>query len=178
MNYIFTSKRLQFRIWKESDLDAFAAMNSNKEVMQFYVNPYNVEVSKNLLMNLKQLFEKKGYTMFCVELKESNEFAGFVGIMDATFQTEPAIEIGWRLLPEFWNKGLATEGAKRCLKYAFEELSIEKIYAVTSIPNKPSERVMQKIGMKKVGEFMHPKIEEEHPLALHVKYLITANDFK
>jgi len=69
--------------------------------------------------------------------------------MDATFQTAPAIEIGWRLLPKFWNQGLATEGAKRCLQFAFEELNIGEIYAVTSIHNKPSERVMQKIGMKK-----------------------------
>jgi len=57
-------------------------------------------------------------------------------------------------------------------------LNIEEIYAVTSIPNKPSERVMQKIGMKKVGEFLHPKIEKNHTLALHVKYLISLNDWE
>lgn len=178
MNYIFSSKRLQFRNWNKNDLDAFAGMNSNVEVMQYYVNPYSIEVSKNLLHHLKQLFENKRYTMFCVEMKGANEFVGFIGVMDATFQTDPAIEIGWRLLPQFWNKGLATEGAKRCLQYAFEELYLKEIYAVTSIPNKPSERVMQKIGMKKVGEFLHPKIEESHTLALHVKYLISIDDWK
>jgi len=159
MNYIFTSKRLQFRNWTDTDLEAFAAMNSNPDVMRFYPALQSLEYSERILNHFIQLFIDKKYTMFCVETKASNEFIGFIGLMDATFQTEPAIEIGWRLLPQFWNKGLATEGAKRCLQYAFEELSINKIYAVTSIPNKPSEKVMQKIGMHKVGEFIHPKIE-------------------
>jgi len=174
MNYLFTSKRLQFRNWKDDDLTQFAEMNSNPEVMRFYTEPYTFDRSERLFQKLKQLYIDKKYTLFCVELIESNTFIGMIGIMDATFQTKPAIEIGWRLLPQFWNKGLATEGAKRCLQYAFDDLNIKEIYAVTSIPNKPSERVMQKIGLIKTDEFIHPKIDKNHALAKHVKYVISS----
>jgi len=174
MTNLFTSKRLQFRNWNEGDLEQFAAMNSNPEVMRYYTEPYALDRSKALLDRLKQMYIDKKYTLFCVELKDSNTFIGMIGIMDATFQTEPAIEIGWRLLPQYWNKGYATEGAKRSLQYGFNKMKIKDIYAVTSTVNKASERVMQKIGMTKTGEFLHPKIDEVHALALHVKYLISS----
>ena len=84
----------------------------------------------------------------------------------------PAIEIGWRLIPEVWNKGYATEAALACLEYAKTVLKLKELYSFTSLPNKRSERVMQKIGMVKTKEFDHPLVESGHPLLRHVLYKI------
>ena len=82
--------------------------------------------------------------------------------MEADFT--PCVEIGWRLSKQFWGQGLATEGAGACLDFAFDKLGLNVIYSFTPLNNRPSERVMQKIGMQRQGTFSHPKIESGHPL--------------
>jgi ribosomal-protein-alanine N-acetyltransferase len=89
----------------------------------------------------------------------------------------PCIEIGWRLHKKIWNKGYATEGAKACLKYGYENLNLQDVYSFTSKNNKRSEHVMEKIGMIKIGEFYHPKIDRNHPLCEHVLYKITKKEY-
>jgi len=83
-----------------------------------------------------------------------------IGIAAQKYKTQytPAIDIGWRLKRSAWGKGYATEGARRCLEYAFHELDIKKIISVCTIQNNKSENVMQKIGMTKKGSFNHPEL--------------------
>src|SRR5690606_12882499 len=88
-----------------------------------------------------------------------------------------AIEIGWRLLPQYWNQGYATEGAKAVLKYAFRTLRLEKVISFTACVNTPSERVMQNIGLEKVGEFDHPLVPADHILCRHVLYEKQRSDY-
>ena len=69
------------------------------------------------------------------------------------------------------NQGLATEAAKEVLKLA-KKKGLQRLYSFTTKQNSPSERVMQKIGMKKVGEFEHPNLSSDSPLRTHVLYQI------
>ena len=112
-----------------------------------------------------------------MDVLKSREFIGFIGLawceMEADFT--PCAEIGWRLKKSAWGKGYATEGATRCLAYGFEELQFKEIYSFTTTTNIRSERVMQKIGMSKVGVFEHPKMAIGHPLRPHVLYHISAS---
>ena len=80
------------------------------------------------------------------------------------------MDIGWRIAKEHWGKGLATEGAKRCLQYGLEELELDMIYSVAPVVNQRSIRVMEKIGMHKAGEFMHPYLENDQRLQRCVYY--------
>lgn len=109
-----------------------------------------------------------------MEVKADGGFIGYTGLHHAVFDTDfcPCLEIGWRLRAEAWGKGYATEGAQACLDYAFDTLHLPEIYSFTSLPNKRSERVMQKIGMQKVKEFDHPLVPCGHPLLRHVLYRI------
>ena len=85
------------------------------------------------------------------------EFIGFIGLMNQTYESHftPCVDIGWRLRRSAWGQGYATEGALACLHFAQESLSLSEVVSVASVSNKASERVMQKIGMTKVGEFDH-----------------------
>lgn len=80
------------------------------------------------------------------------------------------MEIGWRLAADYHNQGYATEGALAVL-YMAHELGIERVYSFTAKVNLPSERVMQKIGMVKAGEFDHPRLAIDSPLRTHVLYV-------
>lgn len=81
----------------------------------------------------------------------------------------PGLEIGWRLSAEHHGRGYATEAAKAVVLRA-KNLGIRHLYSFTAKINTPSERVMQKLGMVKAGEFAHPKLTADSPLLTHVLY--------
>ena len=173
-NYIFESKRLGFRRWKVADISSFVTMNANKNVMEFFPNPLSEQESKSFLSRIQGSFDTHGYGLYAVEELASNKTIGFIGFIYQTFEADftPCVEIGWRLLPQFWGQGYATEGALACLDYGFHQLDFQKVYSMTAVVNNRSEKVMQKIGMQKFKEFNHPKLEKGSWLERHVLYTI------
>lgn len=179
MKYILESERVGLRAWKDSDLKEFAALNEDPIVMKHFPKTLNLEESKAALIRMQKHQEERGYTYFAAEEKESGEFLGFVGLYYQDYEAplRPFVDIGWRLKRGAWGYGFATEAAKACLKFAFEELKLDRVYSVAPVLNVPSERVMQKIGMRKIAEFGHPKIPDDSPLKTCVFYEIKKEDF-
>lgn len=172
--YQFETERLGFRQWKEEDRIPFAKMNENTEVMKYFPNALTRKQSDEFIDKITNHFNEYGYGLWAVEIKSTKEFIGFIGFHNATFESyfTPCVEIGWRLDNKYWNKGYATEGAKACLKYGFNILGFKDIYSFTSQLNKPSIKVMNKIGLKKQGKFYHPKVDKNNVLRLHVLFKI------
>lgn len=172
--YIETS-RLILRDWKADDFPEFVRMNSNEQVMEFFLKKLTEEESQEFLDRILKEFETFGYGLYAVERKDTGAFIGYVGFHNITFDVDfaPGVEIGWRLLPEAWGMGFASEAATACLKYAGDVLGLKEIYSFTSLLNKRSERVMQRIGMEWIKEFNHPLVEEGHWLRRHVLYKYT-----
>lgn len=161
-NYLFTSERLGFRNWMMTDIDCMHEINSDEKVMEFFPSLSTKDQTIEFVGRMKKQYANKGFCYFAVDKLEDNEFIGFIGISEQTYKADftPCIDIGWRIKSSEWHKGFATEGAKKCLDFALNELKIEKIYSVAPKVNIKSERIMIKIGMKKAYEF-------EHPLLLH-----------
>jgi len=174
-DYLFQSDRLGFRFFSDMDSDTFYKINSNKEVMRYFPSVLTWEQSDSLMIKINYHIEKHGFGFYAVDHLQDKKFIGFIGLKNTAFEAEftPCVEIGWRLDAEYWNQGLATEGAKRCLDLAFNDLGLDEIYSFTSIINKTSERIMQKIGMIKIEEFDHPALGKDHALQAHCLYKIT-----
>lgn len=172
--HLFTSDRLGFRNWIESDKEFFAKMCADKAVMEFFPSIRTKAESNALVERLQKHYIDFGFTFFAVDLLKTNKFIGFIGIINTSFESffTPCVEIGWRLEKESWGFGYATEGAKRCLEFGFNELNFNEIYSITPLKNKNSENVMLKIGMKKQGTFEHPKIADGHWLKTELLYKI------
>ena len=175
--YYFTSARLGFRSWKPEDLEPFATLCADPEVMEFFPSVLTRGQTAAFIERINSHFAEHGYGWFAVELLEAKEFIGFIGIGHPRFESffTPCFEIGWRLAKEYWNSGYATEGALACLDYAFNKLEATEVYSFTAKTNLKSEYIMQKIGMEKAGEFEHPMLEEGSPLRLHVVYKCSAS---
>lgn len=161
-NYIFRSDRLGFRNWTTQDLVEFSKMNSDSEVMEHFPKALTQKESAKLIKRFQSHYEKNGYTYFASDVLETGEWIGFIGLAYQEYITEftPATDIGWRLKRSAWGKGYATEGAKRCLEFAFKEMNLESVIATCTVNNVKSENVMKKIGMVKKGEFNHPELKE------------------
>ncbi|EOQ64232.1 hypothetical protein F935_00999 [Acinetobacter calcoaceticus ANC 3811] len=169
------TKRLILRQWKESDFEPFIIMGLDQDVMQFFPNLLTPQESLNLIQKISSLIHEKSWGFWAVELKESHQFIGFIGLhsQPEQFDFSPCVEIGWRLAKEFWKQGYATEGAKAVLDYGFNILNLDKIVSFTATINTPSQAVMEKLGMQKFKNFEHPKVPLHHELRAHVLYEIT-----
>lgn len=169
--------RLILRDWQDSDIPIFVAMGQDPEVMKFFPDFWGEEKSRESVQRFRQHFADHGFGLFAVELRENHEFIGFVGICHLTFEAHftPAIEIGWRLVSKHFGKGYATEAAREVLRFAFEELKLKEVVALTVPDNTPSQNVMKKIGMTRdeKDDFLHPKIPQNHKFARHVLYRIS-----
>ena len=172
--YIFKSERLGFRNWTSGDLEEFAKLNSDEEVMEHFPNTLTIKEVEKFIDKLKNHCAENGFTYYATEILETKEFIRMIGLAFQEYKTNftPAIDIGWRLKRNAWGKGYATEGAKRCLEYAFYELDINRIISVCTIKNKKSENVMEKIGMTKKGEFNHPELTNHPEYEKHYCYEI------
>lgn len=173
-NYLFTSNRLGFRNWKKSDVDTLHEINSNEEVMRYFPKTQNKEQTLDFIHRMQKQFNDKKLCYFAVEIIDTKELIGFIGLSEQTYAADfnPSIDIGWRLHPKFWGKGYATEGAKRCIEYGFSQLNLKEIISVAPIINIPSITVMEKIKMKKVKEFQHPLLTSFPKIEACVLYRI------
>ena len=175
--YIFTSERLGFRNWNHIDLEELVELNSDEMVMEHFPKTLTENEVGELIKSLKKHFALNGFTYYATEIKETGTFVGMIGLALQEYKTAytPAIDIGWRLKRSTWGRGYATEGAKRCLEFAFNELALNTIISVCTIQNRKSENVMRKIGMKKIGEFNHPNMIHHPDYEKHLCYEISKN---
>ena len=173
-DYIFVSARLGFRSWLSSDIEKLTQINKNPAVMEFFPALPTAKQTAEFIARMQKQFLEKGFCYFAVEKLEDEKFIGFIGVSEQNFESDftPFIDIGWRLAEKEWGKGYATEGAKRCLKYAFQDLHIKKVGAICPVANVKSEAVMIKIGMVKKKTFDHPLLELDEGLKKCVYYEI------
>lgn len=175
------TERLLLRHWRESDLDPFAALNADPEVMRHFPATLSREESEAMADRLASALEERGWGLWAIEVPGVADFAGFVGLAVPGFSAQftPAVEIGWRLAAEHQGRGYATEAAREALRYGFEELDLDEIVSFTVPANHASRRVMEKIGMRRDPEddFDHPELVG-HPLQRHVLYRLSVEDWR
>ncbi len=173
-NYLFKSERLGFRNWLDSDIPAMIELNANPNVMEFFPSIPSPDKTKSFIKKMQNQFREKGFCYFAVDKLEDGAFIGFIGLSEQTYEADftPCIDIGWRLKEQEWNKGFATEGAKKCLDFAFHTLKLDQIHSIAPVVNINSERVMKKIGMTKISTFEHPLLLEDERLKNCVVYQI------
>lgn len=173
------TERLILRPFRQTDLDAYAALNSDPDVMRYYPSPYTREQSQASIDRCTASWERHGYGFSAVTDKD-DVFLGLCGL--SLFQSDlsftPVVEIGWRFVTSAWGRGLASEAAKAWLKFGFQNIGLEEIVAFTAIPNRPSQKVMERIGMTRFStyDFEMESIPLGHPLRPHVVYRMIASD--
>lgn len=160
------------RQWLESDLKPFAAMNADAEVMRFFPRPLSADESELALRRFQEGIDQRGWGLWAVEA--DGEFAGFAGLSAPKFQAHftPCIEIGWRLRREYWGRGIAFTAAQQAADHAFSVLRMEELVSFTAAGNLRSRNLMERLGFSHdpSDDFMHPSLEQDHPLRHHVLY--------
>ncbi len=160
--------RLLLRLWRDEDREPFAALNADPEVMRYFPAPLSRADSDVLVDRIEARLAEHGYGLWAME--DADGFCGFTGLAWPEFSADftPALEVGWRLARRAWGRGYAAEAGAAALAYGLQVE--ESIVSMTAVSNTRSERVMQRIGMRRERVFDHPGVPDGHPLQPHVLY--------
>ncbi|MBA3807368.1 MAG: GNAT family N-acetyltransferase [Solirubrobacterales bacterium] len=163
--------RLLLRRWRESDIEPLSAINADPEVMEFFPSTLTRAQSAAQIEESERSFEARGYGRWAVELCGESRLVGRVGALsvDEDLPFSPGVELGWSLAREVWGRGIATEAAIAACEHAFQTLGLEELLAYAAARNLRSQRVMERLGMRRdpAEDFLHPQLSIEDPLAPH-----------
>ena len=161
--------RLFLRVLTPDDLDAFALLYADPEVMKYLATgiPVSRQESEYCLGQLIKYWQEHEFGRWAVTIKPAGGFIGYCGL--ALY--EGRHELMYALDKQYWGRGYATEAVRATLRYGFEELKLELIAAVTQKENIASQQVMKKAGMKYEGELTFLGFD-------YVSYIIRMEEFE
>jgi ribosomal-protein-alanine N-acetyltransferase len=176
---VVTTARLVLRPFEDTDRQPFFELNTHPLVVESLgVSPSRME-SDGFVDRIGEEQAREGWGLWAVEVPGGPRFAGMVGLhrMNTALPCAPAVEVGWRLHPDTWGHGYATEAASASVRFGFEKARLDEILAITTTRNVRSQAVMRRIGMVRdpTGDFDHPSLPENSPLRRHVLYRIGAS---
>jgi RimJ/RimL family protein N-acetyltransferase len=137
---------LTLRMLRHSDLDAYAQMCADPEVMRYIGDGQPLArpmAWRNLAMMIGH-WSLRGYGLWAVEERSSGVFVGRIGCWNP--EGWPGFEVGWMLRRPFWGQGYATEAARTAIRFAFTELKQSQVISLIHPENAPSIRVAQRLG--------------------------------
>jgi RimJ/RimL family protein N-acetyltransferase len=179
VHILLETGRLRLRRFVPADADLLGALDADPEVMRYITYGQPTPRSAYVETYLPRWFAiyqaQPGLGYFAAERRDTGEFLGWLHLRDDRIEPE-YVELGYRLKRSAWGHGYATEGARALLAHGFNGLGLARISARTLLGNRASQHVMEKCGLRRVGEFVYAqdvidgRSEEERAA---VKYAIT-----
>ena len=157
---VIETERLIMRPWARDDIDVYAEMFANDEIMRFSLTRRGMtrkEAEESLERHVSH-FEKHGYGYWAVTPKELGRIAGYTGLQMPYWFPDllPAVEVGYRYHPDHWGNGYATEAARASLDYGFHVVGLDEIIAIYEPENVRSGMVMERLGMRHIRDVRDP----------------------
>ncbi len=176
---VIETSRLVLRPFTDVDRAPFAELNAHPLVVESLGSRPTRAESDAAVDRINVEMAREGWGLWAVEETGGAPFVGMVGLhrVDADLPCAPAVEVGWRLHPDHWGHGYATEAAAASLRFGSDEAGLAEIVAFTTTVNTRSQAVMERIGMVRDAgaDFDHPALPVGSPLRRHVLYRVAAS---
>jgi len=144
----FETERLILRCFGEKDIDAMAELFANSDFMRFSLGVFTKREQTVAFIEKVMDWDRAGIpSQFAVVRKDEDAVIGYCGFHHHG-EVPGEIEIGYRLHPAYWNRGLITEAARAVRDHAFADLKLPRVISLIHPENIPSRRVAEKNGMK------------------------------
>lgn len=144
---VLETERLYLREMSQADVNALKKILQDEEAMYAYNGPFSDDETQEWLDRQIARYQKYGFGLWAVVLKETGEMIGQCGITMQPWNGSEVLEIGYLFQKNYWHKGYATEAAKACKEYAFTNLQADEICSIIRDTNIPSQRVALRNGM-------------------------------
>jgi RimJ/RimL family protein N-acetyltransferase len=143
----FETERLILRSFREEDVDAMADLFSNPDFMRFSLGVFTERDQTVRFIEKVMSWDRAAMpSLFAVVPRNEEAVIGYCGFHHQ-IEVPGEIEIGYRLHPGYWNRGLITEAACTVRDHAFVNLKLPRVISLVHPDNIPSRRVAEKIGM-------------------------------
>ena len=152
MKIFWQTNRYLVREMSEQDAEGIFMLDSNKQVHK-YLGEKTINTQEQALDSIKKVMEQYEYNgigRWAIEWKANGEFVGWTGLKyeHSLWSDERYYDLGYRIRPEYWNKGIAIETARFSRNYAFNELSVKELFGAAHVDNEGSNHILKKIGFK------------------------------
>jgi [ribosomal protein S5]-alanine N-acetyltransferase len=159
MKNIIETPRLILREYTPEDAADILRLNSDAGLLRFAGKKPTVSLDKALaqIAVFQQQYAENGYGCWAVILKSTGEHVGYCGLKYRNAEADPRrdfTDIGYRFERKHWKSGLATEAARACLEFGFEQLHLERVVGCAPVENRPSIRILERIGLKFYANFL------------------------
>jgi [ribosomal protein S5]-alanine N-acetyltransferase len=144
---VIETERLWLRRLRSDDLDAMHAYLGDAKTMQYYPQPFSREFVRDGIAKNVERCEQDGYGLFGVVLKETGELIGDCGLVWQDVDGAQELEVGYHFRREHWGYGYATEAAKACIEFAFQNVGVDHVISLIRPENEPSKKVAERNGL-------------------------------
>jgi RimJ/RimL family protein N-acetyltransferase len=175
------TERLILAQWTPAYRDAATVMNADPYVMRHFLAPLTRAETDAQVDRQEAALREKGFCFWAIVRRSDGRFLGLCGLKDGAPDTpiEGELEIGWRFDQHGWGQGYATEAARAAMAHGFTDPAVKRICAITTLANRESWRVMERLGMTRDldKDFDHPMMPVGHPNRPHITHSITRAAF-
>jgi len=159
------TNRIILREFILNDLEEFHTLETNEAVLKYLTNypKRTLEESKEILFQVIEQYRNFKTGRLAMFDKATQGFVGWCGIKFNTHKRhiyENFYDLGYRIHPNYWGNGLATEASIACLSYGLNELEITKINAIVNVHNTQSLKVISKVGFSYKESFLEDETEK------------------
>jgi [ribosomal protein S5]-alanine N-acetyltransferase len=145
---ILETPRLTLRPFREDDVDLLAELFANPDFMRFSLGVFTKREQTVAFIEKVIGWDRAGTpSQFAVVPRDENDLVGYCGFFHHPEHGIEDIEIGYRVHPAYWNRGLITEGARAVRDHGFRDLKLQRVISLIHPENIPSRRVAEKNGM-------------------------------
>ena len=172
-NYIIETELLALRELTMNDLQTWHQILSDQETMQYYPRAFDMDKTRSWIEWNLDNYSRYGHGLWAIILKDTDQFIGDCGITMQNIHGDGDLfpEIGYHIDKRFWCQGYASQAAKACLRYAFDNMDYDEIFSYQKWTNIPSRKVAEKMGMSLREEY------EDEKNAKTSVYSITREEF-
>ncbi len=161
MKVITETPRLIIAKIDRNDAGSLFQLNSNRQVMRFFPKILNYDENRRMIEKILDQYEKHGYCFWKLLLRNGKTFIGIAGLLHQEIDGNVETEISYRIKPEYWNCGFATEAAQACKDYAEKILCRNILISIVHPENIASKCVAEKLGAKKTNITTFMDMEHE-----------------
>ncbi|HZU71906.1 MAG TPA: GNAT family N-acetyltransferase [Acidimicrobiales bacterium] len=154
MKAVAETDRVGLWPWSDADAEVLALLGTDEVVRYLGGLPWTVDTAWASIELWRQIERRLGITTWAVKLSDTGELigtCGFAGTNVSWLRFDFVIEIGWTLGRPWWRQGLATEAARAALEIGLAFYPAERIISKCHPENLASERVMRRLGMRRIG---------------------------
>ena len=153
---ILVTKDLYLRRFTEDDLSAITVLFTHQDVVRHTVaGAFTESRTREWLASMIRGYSARPYGIWAVVHRAEDRLVGYCGISEQEIAGIRELEIGYRLHPDYWNRGYATQAAVACRDYGFDTLGLQRLISIIRPENIASKRVAEKCGMVRESETVY-----------------------